>query len=319
MLKSLKFVVGSVAKKDFVPALTHFVIENGLVRGFNGVMALSSPIPFDIACKPKATTLIKAIANCDDTVQLALTPAGRLSVKSGGFKAFVDCLQEDTPHAMPEGQVVNFNGQALLAGLKAVAPFIGDDASRRWANGVLVEKGSLFATNNVMLVQYWIGANFPCVVNIPRDAVREMLRINEAPIFAQLAENSISFHYSGDRWLRTQLFDTTQWPDLGRILDNPSQQSKIDPLMFKGLEVIKPFVDKLGTVIFHQQRITTHDDEGDGASYDLPDFIGEEGRYNIQMLELLNGSAKTIDWGTYPKPCLFQGDRLRGAIIGMKR
>ena len=319
MLKSLKFCIGSVAKKEFISSLTHFVIENGRVRGFNGIMALSSPIPFDIACKPKAETLIKAIGMCEDVVQLALTPAGRLSIKSAGFKAFVDCVQEDTPHAMPEGSVVNFDGEALLAGLKAVAPFIGDDASRRWANGVLIKDQSLFATNNVMLVQYWFGADFPKVINLPRAAVKEMLRIGEAPAYAQIAENSITFHYSGDRWLRTQLYDIDAWPDLGKILNRDSCQLAFAEGLAKALVVIKPFVDKQGSVHYCNGQVTTHTDDSEGASFDVPSLIGVEGRYNIGMLELLCGAAKTIDWSGYPGPCLFQNDRLRGAIIGMRK
>lgn len=318
MLQALKFCAGSVAKKEYIPSLTHFVIEYGTVRGFNGTLALSSPIPFDIACRPKAETLIKAIANCEDTIQLSMTPAGRLTVKSGSFKIHIDCVQEDTPHALPEGDIVNFDGEALLTGIKAVAPFIGNDASRRWASGILIENQSLFATNNVMLVQYWLGQSFPNVVNIPREAVKEMLRIDEAPTHAQMTESSITFHYSENRWLRTQLYSTTEWPDLGKILDQPSQQFIIDEDIFKGLEVIKPFVDKQGTVLFAEGKITTHMDESDGASFEV-EGLCHEGKYNIGMLELLNGAAKTIDWTTYPKPCLFQNDRLRGAIIGMRK
>jgi DNA polymerase III sliding clamp (beta) subunit (PCNA family) len=318
MLESLKFCQGSIAKKDFVPALTHFVIEHGRVRGFNGVLALSSPIPFDIACKPKADTLIKAIANCDDTVQLNITSAGRLSVKSGTFKVFVDCVEGETPHLQPEGQIVNFDGEALLAGLKAVAPFIGNDAVRLWANGVLIDKQSLFATNNVMLVQYWLGVDFPCVVNIPRDAVKEMLRINEAPLYAQVTETSISFHYSSERWLRTQLYNSADWPTLEKILGRDSTHQAIEDGFAQALEVIKPFVDKAGSIIFQPGSITTHIDPTEGASYEIPE-LQNEGKYNIAMLELLLASAATVDWSGYPGPCMFRNERLRGAIIGMKQ
>ena len=44
MLKALKFVQGAVSKKDLVPALTHFRIENGTVRSYNGMLALCTPI-----------------------------------------------------------------------------------------------------------------------------------------------------------------------------------------------------------------------------------------------------------------------------------
>jgi hypothetical protein len=317
MFKSLKFCVGSVAKKDFVPELKHFAIAGGRVRGFNGILALSSPIPFDIDCNPRAEPLVKAIMNCTDTILLSMTKAGRLMVKSGVFKVSIDCVIGDTHHVEPEGKVVNFDGELLLKGFKAVSSFIGDDASRTWTNGVLVKGQSMFATNNVMLVEYWLDAVFPSVVNIPRAAVREMLRINEAPIFAQVTDNSITFHYSDDRWLRTQLLVTT-WPDLAKILNQASRQLPFNDALFAALENVKPFVDKTGGIYFEENEIRTHIDENEGAAYTVPDLQGG-GKYNIDMLNLLKGTAKTIDWSSYPGACLFQGDRLRGAVIGIKR
>lgn len=317
ILKGLKFCVGAVAKKDFVPALKHFLIENQRVRGFNGILALCSPIPFDIACKPDASTLIGAIACCEDTIQLSLTKAGSLTIKSGKFKMNVKCIQEDTPHVEPEGAVINFDGQVLYDGLKAVEPFIGNDASRLWANGVLIKDGSLFATNNVILVQYWIGIAFPHVVNIPHAAIKEMLRIGEPPIYAQLSENSITFHYSENRWVRTQLY-VTEWPDLARILNRESMQTPINEELFKALTALKRFVeDKIECIIFKPGVIATHDEEGVGGSYEIDD-MQYQGRYNLSMLALLEGKAQTIDWTGYPGPCIFQGGMLRGAIIGMK-
>lgn len=317
MLDQLKFVQGAVAKKDFLPALTHFVIENGLVRGFNGTLALCSPLPLDIACKPKAEPLIRAIANCKDTVQLSLTPAGRLSIRSGVFRALIDCVEGDTPHATPEGERVEMDGAALLKALTTIALFIGDDAARPWSNGVLLKGQSAFATNNVSLVEYWIGTAFPHVVNIPRAAVKEMIRIAEPPTHAQLATNSVTFHYSNNRWIRTQLY-SSEWPDLERVLNNPSNQQPIDSRIFEGLATIKPFVDKIGSVHFIGGAISTHAEGAEGATYDIPN-ITCDGLYQIEMLQRLEGVAKSIDWTSYPKPCMFMGDNLRGAVIGMKR
>jgi DNA polymerase III sliding clamp (beta) subunit (PCNA family) len=317
MLTSLKFCAGSVAKKDFVIDLKHFAIENGRIRGFNGVLALSTPIPFDIDCNPNAEQLIKAVSKCNDTIQLSLTKAGRLSVKSGVFKAFIDCVQGETNHVEPEGEFVNFDGELLLKGIQACAAFIGSDASRPWANGVLIKGQSIFATNNVMLVEYYLGSDFPITVNIPKAAVREMQRINEAPITAQVTERSITFHYTGDRWLRTQLY-ATEWPDLSKVLNRPSEQVPLDERIFEGLESVKAFVDKMGTIFLTPEEMRTHADEQEGAGFALEGF-GFEGKYNIEMLNLLKDTATTIDWSTYPGPCMFQGDRIRGAIIGMRK
>jgi len=319
MLAELRFVMGSVAKKDFLPALTHFLIENGTVRGYNGTIALCSPIPFDIACKPKAEPLVRAIANCNDTVALAMTPAGRLSIKSGSFKAFIDCIDGESAHVEPDGERVDIDGAAMLEALKTVQPFIGDDASRVWTNGVLLRGQSAFATNNVSLVEFWIGSTFPVTVNLPRAAVKEIVRIGEVPTHAQMTDKSFTLHYENGRWIRTQLLPT-DWPDLSRILntDDPVNMKGIDRRMFEGLEVLRPFVDKMGRVFFENGSMVTHLGNDEGASFVMEDFA-VDGVYNIEILRLLDGAATRIDWSLYPRPCLFEGDRLRGALIVMKR
>lgn len=319
MLTELKFVQGAVAKKDFIPSLTHFVIEDGTVRGYNGMLALCSPIPFDIECKPKAESLVKAIANCTETVQLAMTAAGRLSVKSGKFKAFVDCLPDaSTPHVQPEGEHVAIDGGAMLQAIKVVSPFIGDDASRPWSNGVLLLGQSAFATNNITLVEYWTGSTVPRPLNIPRAAIKELLRIDEAPEAVQLTDTSITFHFSGQRWLRTQLFET-KWPDLTKVLSRESNPKPLDDRLFEALKTLKPFADKAGRILFRGGgKIATHDDETEGAGYEIEGF-DHTGVYQLEMLMLLQNGVTSIDWSLYPSPCMFFGDRLRGAIVGMKQ
>jgi DNA polymerase III sliding clamp (beta) subunit (PCNA family) len=316
MLKELKFVQGAVAKKSFVPELTHFQIRNGFVRGYNGSLALCAPIALDFDCLPKAEALVKAIQNCNDTIQLSVTQAGRLSIKSGTFKAFIDCFDtHETPDLEPEGEPIEFDGVALLHALKTIAPFVGDDASRPWANGALLKGQSVYATNNVVLVEYWVGVQFPKILNLPRSAIKEIIRIGEPPTSAQCTENSITFHYPGGRWIRSQLL-AVQWPDLELVLSKESTQSPLDKRLFDGLKVVKPFVDKMGRILFDANGIRTHHDEGEGAAYEIEGF-NCEGVYALEMLELLDGVANTIDFTAYPNAALFYGDRLRGAIIGL--
>jgi len=320
VLKELKFVQGAVARKDLLPALSHFAIEGGTVRGYNGIIALSAPIALDIACKPKAEPMVRAIGNCDDTVSLSLTAGGRLSIKSGKFKAFIDCVEGETPHVMPTGQHVPINGEHLFAAVKVLSEFIGEDAARPWSNGILLRGVSAYATNNITLVEYWIGSEFPLTVCLPRMAVREMLRINEAPEGMQADEHSVTFFYSGNRWLRTQLL-STEWPDLGSVLDKgdpfaPTVE-EVDTSLFEGLAVVKPFADKLGRAILKEGVLRTHVAEGEGSLYDLT-TLRANGVFNVDMLQLLQGVAQKWDLSTYPRPCFFYGDRLRGAIIGMR-
>jgi DNA polymerase III sliding clamp (beta) subunit (PCNA family) len=316
MLAELKFVQGAVAKKELIPTLTHFRIEGGTVRSYNGTLALCCPINLDIDCTPRAEPFVKAIQNCKDTVTMSMTAAGRLGIKSGSFKAFIECVEEETPHVMPEGEEFEIDGDALLKALKVISPFIGDDASRPWSNGVLLKGQSAFATNNVSVIEYWVGSTFPIVCNVPKIAIREMIRINEPPERAQVNDQSISFHYSDGRWIRTALLDI-RWPDLNKILDVACDATVIDERIFEGLDSIKPFVDKLERVYITDGVMSTTLVEGEGASFEIPDFP-YEGVYQLRILNLLKGIANSIDFTSYPKPCIFYGERLRGAIIGMR-
>lgn len=316
MLNELRFVSGAVAKKDFLPAMTHFRIESGRVRSFNGTMALSSPIPFDIDCTPKADALIRAISHCEDTVTLSMTATGKLSVRSGKFRAYIDNVEGPTPHIEPAGERVDFDGEVMLQAFKTVYEFIGDDASRPWTNGVLLRGKSAYATNNVSLVEFWLGVETPVVVNIPRAAIKEMLRINEPPTYSQVDKNSVTFHYTDGRWIRTQLLET-EWPDLSRILDQESNPQPVNEQLFEGLDFLAGFADDLGRVYINGNTLRTHSTDELGAAYEVDD-LGIVGLYQIKLLKLLKGVAQTADFARYPLPVLFFGDRLRGAMHGMR-
>ena len=67
--------------------------------------------------------------------------------------------------------------------------------------------------------------------------------------------------------------------------------------------------------MFSPGKVQTHDDEEEGGHMDL---VGStmQGIYSLDMLILLKGVAQQADFTTWPKPCLFFGGMIRGAIVG---
>jgi DNA polymerase III sliding clamp (beta) subunit (PCNA family) len=317
MLKELKFVQGAVSTKDLVVEMKHVVIHNRHIRAFNGLLTLSSPIDLDISCAPKAAPLLKAIDGCTDAVTLALTEAGKLRITSGGFRAFIECVDmEAVPHPVPTGRQVALNGELLMDAFRKLHHFGGDDASRPWTNGILLRGQSAFATNNVCLVEYWLGTQFPVSLNIPMPAIKEMMRIGEAPTGATVDENSATFYYEGSRWLKTQLYNT-DWPDLSSILDVQAAPSAIPEGLFEALDSLKPFLEDRGYVYFTDGHVSTHESLEHGACFTVPG-VPEGHVFSHKMLNLLRHVATSMDMTTYPKPMRFFGERLRGAIVGVK-
>lgn len=317
MLEALKFVRGAVAKKDLVPVMQHFLIRDGRIKAFNGAMGLCSPIPVALDVAPKADQFIKAIEACAGTVALHQEKNGKLVVQSGDFQTYVDTVDAGTfPTLAPGGKVVKLDN-SLLPALRYLEPFIAEDASRPWACGVLFNGESAFATNNIVLLEFWLGFAVPFKINVPVQAVRELLRINEDPVTLQLLENRVTFGFSDGRWLTTQLYETP-WPDVDPILNRESNQLPFTPGLFEALEKLAPFTDDLNRVYFFGSHVATSaDPELVGAGVAL-DGLPAAGCFNLTQLLNLRPIAATIDFGAYPNPSVFYGERSRGIIVGLR-
>jgi DNA polymerase III sliding clamp (beta) subunit (PCNA family) len=264
---------------------------------------------------------VRAIAACGDrTLSLSITPNGRLSIKGGTSRFVIDCYQEEhTPHTLPEGEFFPINGEAFYTGCEELLPLVGNDASRPWSNGILLDGPSMYATNNVVLAQFWTGVQFPHRICVPGKAIKEIVRVKQFPTQIQLASTAVTFHFGDGRWIRTQLLDSSAWPDLGKVLDKDpvGTPEPLDDRLWDALRTVKPFANKLGQVYVGQGKIRTSTAEEEGATVELPELV-HDGIFGVDMLQLLEGIAFKLDWQAYPKACLWFGKKVRGAIIGQR-
>lgn len=317
MLTELQFVKGAVAKKDFDPTLTHFLIRNGRVWGFNGIIGLSSPIQCDLDIAPQGLPFMKALNACEAEVSLHLAPSGQLVIRSGNFRTTVNCVAPEEHRALPPaGAFVEMPG-GMLAAVKKLEPFMGFDASRPWACGILFRGRSAFATNNITFVEYWLGYEFPIEVNIPTQAIRELIRIGEEPLGLQVCEDRLTFYYEGGRWLMTKL-SALEWPKLDRVfqLTETANYGPVPEGLFDALDKLRPFTDDMGRILFEDSSISTTGDET-GTSITLPG-VPSAGKFNCDQLAALRSLVKQIDFNQYPQPVPFLGDAVRGVIAGLR-
>ncbi len=317
MLEALKFVKGAISLKTFEPVLKHFRIRNERVQAYNGLMSLSAPIDCNLDVQPIASSFVHAIQLCEDTVSLHLTETGKLAIKSGGFKAYIECSAEAFPGIVPVGDEMKLDGE-LLGALRALAPIMGDDASRLWSHGILLVGQSAYVTNNIILVEKWLGYRLPDMLGLPAACVKELLRIGEEPIRIQSNGKTVAFHFEGDRWLTSVLLRVSEWPDPAKLFPEESTFVDINESFFKALQDLSPFTDDLNSVWLHEDgTVSTSDQEDIGAHLQLTECLGMRGRYSADQFLRLKNIIKRIDWSTYPKPCVFQGDEIRGVIIGL--
>jgi hypothetical protein len=184
---------------------------------------------------------------------------------------------------------------------------------------VLFTGASAFATNNVCLAEYWPGAAMPFDVNIPAAAIKELLRGGETPTHVQVEEeDSCTFHFTGDRWIRTQLLPSQDWPDLSPLLNVESNPQPVPDQLFENLAKLKPFMEADNRVFFDDGCICTTMAPDSGARIAV-EGLAEAGIFNYPMFCLLQKVATHVDFSRYPEPLTFQGDRIRGVIMGYRQ
>jgi len=205
MIKELRLVRGAVAKKDIVPVLTHFHIYNGRIQGGNGKMSI------DMACEEltgldvtvPAERFLKACDACDGEPKIKVTPAGNLSVKNKKFGAVLPLADHEKFPVAESYGFEKWDFSALITALRTLQPFIGDDATRPWCNGIWFNDGYAYATNNIVLARTKI--NMEASFILPAYAIEEIIRIGMTPIGYQLTEQALYLHYENTMWVRSQL------------------------------------------------------------------------------------------------------------------
>lgn len=321
MLDALKFVLPAVAKKDNLrPVLTHFLITNHTVSASNGRLALCSPVDIDLEVCPLATEFTKALEACEETILLHVNNAGKVVVRSGNFKTLVNSLavpEHPLTAFQPSGRRIELN-DTFLPALTHLEKFVSPDDSRSWAQGILFDGESAYATNNVVLIQFWLGFKFPVRVNIPLAAVRELIRIGENPVALQVNDRNITFFFSNGRYLITVLF-SEPWQDVAKLFaqDYGQGQAPFPPGFWEALEKLAPFFDDMGRVYFHDgyAMATTATLNDSGASVVCPG-VPNAGIFNGRALLNLRPVARTIGFAAYPGPVFFYGDASRGIVLG---
>ena len=318
MLQALNFVKGSVSKKDFVPVLTHVHIHNGFIQAYNGAIMLCSPIDLNLNCTPKASKFIEAVKTCKDTISMSITGTGRLSVRSKGFRSLIDCSSDPFPSVELTGERISIEGMGLVASLKDLEPLIGEDASRKWCRGIMLDKRNAFVTNNVVMAQKWLDFEFPNRINLPHAAVNELIRIKREPVEMIVTEQAATFIYDDGAWLRSQLI-SEPFPDFGPVFDRAKgKPTPIPERFYEALEEVLPFTgEKINPVWIKPGEIVTSTDSELATSAEVPELEGQ-GCYNAAMLLMLKGLATSLDFTAYPQPASFFGDKLRGVVVGLK-
>jgi len=327
MKQQLAFVRGALAKKDLVPVLNHFHIYNGRIQGGNGRLSIDTPCEelAGLNVTVPGERFLRAIDACDGEPTFKVTEANSLMVKRGRLNIRLPLLPQDSyPRAQlsDAGERIQTTG-SLLGVLRALEPFIGDDASRPWSCGVLLKGGYAYATNNISLVRIECPYTNPDQeIVLPSYTIDELLRISQEPTWISIPTNqhSIVFGYSSGAWLQSLLIDL-RWPDVDKRLTTQSTEQAVTGVDLKTLtaaiQKISPFCsDKHNPVVLlSEQGVSTVE----AATWaEVGGLALPQAKFRADTLLPVLAVSHTVDFSFWPRPCPFASSDLIGIIVGVR-
>lgn len=321
MKEILSWINRAVSAKS-IAAMDHYCVQGGEIRATDGRLGAGYPWPTLEEYLIPAEEFEKIVKRMPDTPQLRLLEDGWLLISSGRFRGKVQTLP--VGHWYYEGiadaQWQPFPGQ-LLQILRALRPFISDNAVQQWAMSIALQDGWAYATNNVAIA----GARCPGLEGshalLPVWAIDFVLDRAEGLTHWAVADSYYAFKWKNGSWMKASVV-VGQFPEkaAGMVRDSVAEKptQEITP-EFRG--AFERIAEMAGDVVdIYADRIESSFGKAvieDGLLSEVPE--GEErSRWGTAFLLPALQAATSWSPGQWPKPVPWKGPLLSGYVVGRR-
>lgn len=315
LLNAISFV-GSVIKDKGAAFETHVCLRDQWAVGTNGVLSAGHKIEEQLEAYPQNALFLAALEKCSEMLSITLLETNRLSIKSGGFKALVPCVEGDLMHFIEPDPPIAVIDDRFKKALETVGVLAAENAQSVVTASILMNGFSLIATDRKFIMEAWHGIDLPPGLTLPKAFVGPLTKAKKPLTGFGFSDASATFYFEDGSWLKTQTYADV-YPDLNTLLNKEANLWSIPEKFFEAVVALEPFSED-GNIYFDNGYLRSHPSETVGASFEMagtPKGVVYPARY----LKMLNGLANKVDFITPHGNayCLtFQGDNARGVIAG---
>jgi len=313
----------ALASKDIGAGMTYYRVKDKTISATNGNIVASHPWTFgkDEFLVP-GKEFEKVLSRMTEAPIISLNKDGELILKSGRFRGTVQTLpltEWDYPG------VAGAKWQKLPADLikliKALQPFISDNASQAWATCIALKTGWAYATNNIAIAGGACKGLEKVDAMLPMWAVEFILSRVEGLKEWTYNNNFIAFRWDSGAWMRSQLI-VGQFPERAAEMVRQSIKAKTtQKIDDKFREVIERIGDLAeDTVLIYAKRIEARFGKAvveDGVVCEIP----KDADCSIFAAKVLLPAINAADsWSpsTWPNPTPFRGPVVSGYVVGRR-
>ncbi len=308
MIDNIK-LAASFAHNDKSNIFSNILISGGIVTAQNEItgVSLDADINIDFCCSAKQ--LVSALNNCDPLDIDITAKNNKVFIKSGRFKSNIELVDIDSyPGIDQSGVAINVQHD-ILNKMNGITQFTDPNDVRLALRGVELSSGSVNATNGHVAVKKQIDDmdGFEPII-IPSKSVNMMAKVNAHIDTVSCNGNLVLFNFN-DGYLFSKVIDQ-KMPDISRILSDIKVKTDL-LLIADAIKSMNSMCDVDRTVLIGNE-IKTKSGNASISGFDINDCA-----FNSDYLIKISEIADIIDFSVYPKACPFEGDDIKGAVVGV--
>lgn len=293
----------------------HALLHAGSAVATDGLVSAGHPMGLELDAGPSVARLAAALAQCDDGASLTVMD-GQLSVRSGRFRALIECLPWDGFQPVWPDRLCGGANNALIEALMIAGTIDGD--GRPVTQAVSLSANTVLSTDGKILFEIWHGVDMPPNLAVPKAFIQMLSKVDKKLIGFGFTERSFTLHFEGGAWLKTQLY-AEAWPidmvrrllDRGATAQALGSYKLLPATFFEALKAIAPFADD-DWICVKDGVINTYNV---GASFEVADLqVPKEFMISAEYLRIaeLHLQRFLIVGG---ESLYFIGSRVRGVIM----
>lgn len=322
MQAAIAKVKGALSSQDVVPQLTYYLVKNGMIHASNGRMSVAAPFPFTgaefLAPGVELEALVTRLPDLPPTIKLE---DNKLRIRAGRLRGTIETLPASSVNYTPPPEDWRPVPPDMLESLRAIRPFVSDNAIHFWSLCVSMQADHMLASTNVSLARVECPGLHGDDTLVPCWAIDYVLSRTEQLTHLQINESkTIAFKWEDGSWMKTQLV-VGRFPDVAHNLIAAWQEPawEIPSEWRQAYRLVAEMSENL--VVIHAAFIKGSQTHATVKHETNPAPVPEGGysRYNPKFLNAVIDAATHWDPSTWPKPAYFSGPGIRGLIAGMAK
>jgi hypothetical protein len=313
LIKALQFI--SLAQKSQGTAYqTHCLINRNWLIAHDGVLTIGTKVQEDVSACPHTASLLAALSKCGEQVSITQLSEFSLSVKSGKFKALVECIAFDQMPIVGPDAPSHAANDVLRDGFGKLAWIATEGETQAFKAAVMVQNGSMVATNGSVLLELWHGLELPCQILIPKATAVAVSKVDKKLVGIGGSANSVTFHFEDESFIRSSVF-VDRFPDYQRIFSEAEGKGvlPLPPDFFTALGAVSGFGESKFVFFFGDRIQSEQIAEHKGACYEI-EGVPDQVSFNADYLKHVEPYFKNTiftDWKVF-----FHHENVRGIISG---